>query len=88
MRSTSLKVFEHLTFSVNKGETFGILGRNGAGKSTTPGLMAGVMRPTSGTVDMRLKVSPLLELGSGFHPELTGLENIELNGVLLGLSRR
>jgi lipopolysaccharide transport system ATP-binding protein len=88
MRRTSLKVFEQLTFSIEKGETFGILGRNGAGKSTTLGLMAGVIRPTSGTVKVRQRVSPLLELGSGFHPELTGLENIELNGVLLGLSRR
>lgn len=71
-----------------KGETFGILGRNGAGKSTLLGLIAGVLRPTSGTISARGRISPLLELGVGFTYELTGRENIVINGVLLGLRKR
>lgn len=91
VRSLRLNRFEalrNISFSVNTGETFGIIGRNGAGKSTTLGLIAGVLSPSSGSVEVKGRVSPLLELGSGFHQELTGAENIELNGVLLGLSRR
>lgn len=91
VRSLRLNKFEalrNISFSVYPGETFGIIGRNGAGKSTTLGLIAGVLSPSSGSVEVKGRVSPLLELGSGFHPELTGAENIELNGVLLGLSRR
>ncbi|MGO9570599.1 MAG: ABC transporter ATP-binding protein [Desulfomonilaceae bacterium] len=91
VRSLRLNRFEalrNISFSVYPGETFGIIGRNGAGKSTTLGLIAGVLSPSSGSVEVKGRVSPLLELGSGFHQELTGAENIELNGVLLGLSRR
>jgi lipopolysaccharide transport system ATP-binding protein len=91
VRSLRLNRFEalrNISFSVYAGETFGIIGRNGAGKSTTLGLIAGVLSPSSGSVEVKGRVSPLLELGSGFHQELTGAENIELNGVLLGLSRR
>ncbi|MCK5219896.1 ABC transporter ATP-binding protein, partial [bacterium] len=69
------------------GETFGIIGKNGAGKSTVLGLMAGVIKPTRGRVIVKKRVSPLLELGSGFHPELTGRENIYLNGILMGMTR-
>lgn len=77
-----------VTFSINRGECVGIIGRNGAGKSTILGLMAGVIRPTRGTVSVRGRVAPLLELGAGFHPQLTGRENILLNAILLGLTRR
>jgi lipopolysaccharide transport system ATP-binding protein len=87
MSKSRFSVLEDISFSVNRGETFGIIGRNGAGKSTTLGLIAGVLKPSKGSIEVRERVSPLLELGSGFHPELTGRENIELNGVLLGLSR-
>src|SRR4029078_12571731 len=59
-----------------------------AGKSTTLGLIAGVLRPSSGTIETRGRVCPLLELGAGFHSELNGRENIVLNGILLGLTRR
>jgi ABC-2 type transport system ATP-binding protein len=76
-----------VTFSVAPGETVGILGRNGAGKSTLMRLMAGVTSPTSGTVRTRGRVAPLLSVGVGFHQEMSGRENIYVNGLLLGLTR-
>ena len=76
-----------ISFGVHKGETFGIIGKNGAGKSTTLGLIAAVLKPSKGRVIVKGRISPLLELGAGFHPELTGRENIVLNGVLMGLLR-
>jgi lipopolysaccharide transport system ATP-binding protein len=86
-RETFLAV-DRISFSVNKGETFGIFGRNGAGKSTILALMAGIMRPTTGEISVQGRISPLLELGVGFTTELTGRENVIINGVLLGLRRR
>lgn len=77
-----------INFTINRGETVGIIGPNGSGKSTILKLIAGVMTPTSGTVNVYGKVSPLIELGAGFHPELTGRENIYLNGCILGLSQK
>jgi len=77
-----------VSLRVQPGEMFGIVGRNGAGKSTLLKVMARVLRPTRGRVVMRGRVAPLLELGAGFHPELTGRENVYLNGALLGFSRR
>ena len=88
LRSTKLQALKDISFEVSKGEALGIIGRNGSGKSTTLGLIAGVLRPSEGRIYVKGRVSPLLELGAGFHPELTGRENIELNGVLMGLSRR
>lgn len=77
-----------LTFKIERGETVGLIGRNGSGKSTALKLMAGVMAPTEGNVYIRGRISPLIELGAGFHPDLTGRENVILNASILGLSGR
>ena len=79
---------EGVSLAVGRGECLGVVGRNGSGKSTLLGLVAGVLRPDAGRVLVRGRICPLLELGAGFHPELSGIENAILNGVLLGLSRR
>lgn len=77
-----------ISFEIKKGETVGIIGPNGAGKSTILKLIAGVMSPTKGEIKVKGSVSPLIELGAGFHPELTGQENVFLNGSILGLSQK
>ena len=77
-----------VTFAVGKGEVFGVVGRNGAGKSTLLKVVSRVLPPSNGRVVVYGQVAPLLELGAGFHPELTGRENVLLNGALLGHSRR
>jgi ABC-type polysaccharide/polyol phosphate transport system ATPase subunit len=76
------------SFTVATGESMALIGHNGAGKSTVLCLAVGLAAPNSGTVDVRGRVAALLELGSGFHPDLTGRENICVNGALLGLSRQ
>ncbi len=80
-------VLSEISFNIREGETIGFIGRNGAGKSTLLGLIAQVMQPTLGSVTVNARVSSLLELGAGFHPDLTGRENLELYGVVLGFTR-
>jgi ABC-type polysaccharide/polyol phosphate transport system ATPase subunit len=77
-----------VSFAVAKGRTFGVIGRNGSGKSTALKLVAGITKPTSGTVAVDGRISALIELGAGFHPEISGRENVFINGIMLGLSRR
>jgi ABC-type polysaccharide/polyol phosphate transport system ATPase subunit len=77
-----------VSFDVPKGSTFGVIGENGSGKSTLLKLLAGITKPTSGSLDVNGRISALIELGAGFHPEISGRENVAINGIMLGLSRR
>lgn len=79
---------KHVTFDVNPGESMAVIGPNGAGKSTLLSLVAGLSQPDEGAVCVNGRVAALLELGSGFHPDLTGAENVRLNALLLGLTRK
>jgi ABC-type polysaccharide/polyol phosphate transport system ATPase subunit len=86
--SEILPALKDVSFSVREGSTFGVVGRNGSGKSTTLKLVAGITKPTSGRVTVRGRISALIELGAGFHPEISGRENIFINGIMLGLTKR
>src|SRR3954451_4390770 len=77
-----------VTFSVPKGRTLGVIGRNGSGKSTLLKLVAGITKPSTGSVEVRGRISALIELGAGFHPEISGRENVFINGIMLGLTKR
>jgi len=83
-----LEALKGVSFNVEAGRTFGIIGRNGSGKSTMLKLIAGIGKPTSGTVKVRGRISALIELGAGFHPEISGRENVFINGMMLGLTKR
>jgi ABC-2 type transport system ATP-binding protein len=85
---TELMALDDVSFEVPKGMTFGIIGENGSGKSTMLKCLARILTPDSGTVTTVGKISALLELGAGFHPELTGRDNVYLNGSILGLSKK
>lgn len=83
-----LQALDNVSFTVEKGECLGVVGKNGAGKSTLLSVLARVYKPSSGEMILDGRVAPLLELGAGFHPDLTGYENVFFNGVILGLTRR
>jgi lipopolysaccharide transport system ATP-binding protein len=87
IRNSKYEALHDISFEVFKGDALGIIGKNGAGKSTILGLIARVLKPTKGNVMVKGRISPLLELGAGFHPELTGRENILLKGILIGFNK-
>lgn len=87
IRREKFRALQDVTFDVRRSEVFGVIGHNGAGKSTLLKVVSRVIKPTTGRVVVRGRTAPLLELGAGFHPELTGRENVYLNGTLLGFSR-
>ncbi len=87
-RFDEFTALDDVTFNVGEGEVFGVIGHNGSGKSTLLKCMAGILRPNQGAVRVHRRMSALLELGAGFHPELTGRENVFLNAAILGMGRR
>ena len=87
-REDAIVALEGIDFEVRRGEAFGVIGGNGSGKSTLLKLIAGMLKPTSGRITVRGRVAALIELGAGFHPEITGRENVFINGAVLGLTRR
>ena len=87
-REDSIVALEGVDFTVRRGEAFGVIGGNGSGKSTLLKLLAGITKPTRGTLEVDGRVSALIELGAGFHPEISGRENVAINGIMLGLTRR
>ncbi|HEV7454626.1 MAG TPA: ATP-binding cassette domain-containing protein, partial [Candidatus Saccharimonadales bacterium] len=82
------EVLKDISFEIKEGEFFGIVGRNGSGKSTLLKMLAGIYVPSKGTITVNGKLTPFIELGVGFNPELTGRENVYLNGALLGFNRK
>ena len=78
---------QHVDLKVKEGTTLGIIGRNGSGKSTLLKLISRILKPDAGTISVNGKVAALIELGAGFHPELTGRENVIINGIILGLTK-
>lgn len=85
--SEQFRALSNVSFTVNEGDTIALLGFNGSGKSTMLKLISGVMREDSGYIGVRGKVAGLIEVGAGFHPDLTGRENVYLNGAILGMSK-
>jgi len=86
--ATSIHALKDVSLTVAKGRTFGLVGRNGSGKSTLLKLVTGIYTPTAGSVEVHGRISALLELGAGFHPDFSGRENIYVNGIILGMSRK
>ena len=88
MQHETFWALKDVSFEVNKGEIFGVIGKNGSGKSTLLKILSRIIDPTEGRVELNGRVASLLEVGTGFHPELTGRENIFFNGSMLGMSKQ
>ncbi len=88
IKYTEFQALKNISFEVKRGETIGLVGRNGAGKSTLLKIISGILKPTVGSIETRGNIVPMLELGSGFDMDLTGIENIFLNGAVLGYSEK
>src|SRR5438067_13167160 len=86
--SETFPALTDVSFTVAKGTTYGVVGRNGSGKGTALKLVAGITKPTTGVVRVQGRISALIELGAGFHPEISGRENVFINGIMLGLTKR
>lgn len=87
-KKQSFEALKDITFSVKKGDVLGIIGKNGAGKSTLLKILSQITKPSKGSIEIQGRIASLLEVGTGFHPELTGRENIYLNGTILGMTRK
>jgi lipopolysaccharide transport system ATP-binding protein len=87
LRRSQIFALRNISFEVERGEVLGVIGPNGSGKTTILSLIAGVIRPTSGQIRIHGRIAPLIALGAGFHPELTGRENIYLNGIIMGMKK-
>lgn len=85
--SSQFRALDGISFDVNEGDSIGLIGFNGSGKSTMLKLVSGVMQPTSGSIRVRGRMAGLIEVGAGFHPDLTGRENVFLNGAILGMTK-
>ena len=88
LTSENLQALENISFNLNRGDSLALLGHNGSGKSTLLQLLAGVIQPTNGEIITKGRIAPLIELGVGFHPELTGVENVYLNASLFGIPNK
>lgn len=86
MKKNQFYAIKDLSFSVKQGESIGLYGPNGAGKSTLLKLVANVIAPTDGNISVKGRIAPLIELGAGFHPDLNGIENIYMNGAIIGMT--
>ena len=82
------EVLKNISFELDRGQSIALIGRNGAGKSTLLSIIARVYRPTTGFCELNGRIAPLLELGAGFHPDLTGLDNLRMNAMLFGLTKQ
>ncbi len=87
-RTEKLQALKGVSLEIKRGESVALVGRNGAGKSTMLALISRIYKPTSGTITVSGRLAPLLELGAGFHPDLTGFDNVLFNGMILGLTRK
>ncbi len=85
--SSQFRALDDVSFDVNEGDSIGLIGFNGSGKSTMLKLVSGVMQPTTGSIRVRGRMAGLIEVGAGFHPDLTGRENVFLNGAILGMTK-